>query len=814
MRENRFTPRARAALRLAQDAAEELDSGCVGNEHLLLGLLREKEGFAHRILTESGLDEEIVCETLKRRGGGDSPVSEPARGLTPRAKTSIELAVDESIRSGSGYIGTAHLLLGLLREGNNQATQTLRAAGIDVYKLHSNVIKRLGAVYRPVIPSSGGTGTREKGKNLTAYTRDLTEEARLGRLDPVIGRDREIRRTIQILSRRSKNNPALIGEPGVGKTAVAEGLAQRLAVGDVPEELAACRLLSLDLGSMVAGTKYRGDFEERIRGMLEEVRRAGDVILFIDELHNIVGAGSAEGAVDAANLLKPALGRGEIRVVGATTTAEYRKYVEKDAALERRFQPVEVREPDEETAVEILMGIRERYEAHHRLQITDEAVRTAVQLSQRYIHDRFLPDKAIDLMDEAASQARFCRQDTDPVIKDLEEKIVSVRREKATAVGRQDYERASQLRDIEENFLSQMESQRLNWRLRRSISRCIVDAEDIARVASDWTGIPVTRMTEDESARLLHLDEMLQKRVVGQNEAVTAVARAVCRSRAGLQDPQRPMSSFLFLGPTGVGKTELCRVLADTVFGDRRAMIRLDMSEYMERHAVSRLIGSPPGYVGHEEGGQLTEQVRRRPYSVVLFDEIEKAHPDVTNLLLQVLEEGMLTDACGRRVSFRNTVVVMTSNAGAGRLSAAAVPMGFTGGGAEDPAQIRRAATEELRKIFRPEFLNRIDETIVFHPLKKADIAAIACRMLQETAGRMKNQGLSLHASEEAVQALAEEGFDPRYGARPLRRVIRQRVEDAAAEQILAGKLKAGDTVSVELRDGKVTVDHVSAAVQ
>ena len=814
MRENRFTPRSRAALRLAQDAAEELGSGCVGNEHLLLGLLREKEGFAHRILTESGLREEIICETLKRRSGEDSPAAEPARGLTPRAKTSIELAVDESIRSGSGYIGTAHLLLGILREGNNQATQILRTAGIDGYKLHSNVMKRLGAVYRPAIPSAGSTAAREKGKNLTAYTRDLTEEARMGRLDPVIGRDKEIRRTIQILSRRSKNNPALIGEPGVGKTAVAEGLAQRLAVGDVPEELAAHRLLSLDLGSMVAGTKYRGEFEERIRGMLEEVRRAGDVILFIDELHNIVGAGSAEGAVDAANLLKPALGRGEIRVVGATTIAEYRKYVEKDAALERRFQPVEVREPDEETAVEILMGIRERYEAHHRLQITDEAVRAAVQLSQRYIHDRFLPDKAIDLMDEAASQVRLCRHDADPVMKDLEERIIAVRREKAGAVGRQDYERASQLRDIEEDFLAQMESQRMNWRLRRSISRCIVDADDIARVASDWTGIPMTRMTEDESVRLLHLEDMLQKRVVGQSEAVGAVARAVCRSRAGLQDPDRPMSSFLFLGPTGVGKTELCRVLADTVFGDRSAMIRLDMSEYMERHAVSRLIGSPPGYVGHEEGGQLTEQVRCRPYSVVLFDEIEKAHPDVTNLLLQVLEEGVLTDARGRRVSFRNTVVVMTSNAGAGRLSAAAVPMGFIATEAEDPARIRRAAMEELRKIFRPEFLNRIDEMVVFRPLKKEDIAAIARRMLQETAGRVKNQGYSLHVSEEAVQALAAEGFDPRYGARPLRRVIRQKVEDAAAEQILAGKLKAGDTVSVELRDGEVTVDRVPAAVQ
>ena len=814
MRENRFTPRARTALRLAQEAAEELGSGCVGNEHLLLGLLREEDGFARRILTESGLRDEDVCDMLKRQSGEESAPSEPECGLTPRAKTSIELAVDESIRGGSGYIGTAHLLLGILREGNNQATQILHTAGIDGYKLHSSVIKRLGTVYRPPIPVGGGVPAREKGKNLTAYTKDLTEEARLGRLDPVIGRTKEIDRTIQILSRRSKNNPALIGEPGVGKTAVAEGLAQRLAVGDVPEDLAAHRLLSLDLGSMVAGTKYRGEFEERIRGMLEEIRRAGDVILFIDELHNIVGAGSAEGAVDAANILKPALGRGEIRVVGATTLEEYRRYVEKDAALERRFQPVEIREPDEETAVEILMGIRERYEAHHRLQITDEAVKAAVQISKRYIHGRFLPDKAIDLMDEAASQVRLCQRETDPSVKCLEEKIASVRREKAGAVGRQDYERASQLRDIEENFLSQLESRRMAWRLRRSVSRCTVDAEDIARVASDWTGVPVTRITEGESTRLLHLEEMLRKRVVGQSEAVSAVARAVCRSRVGLQDPHRPMSSFLFLGPTGVGKTELCRVLADAVFGDRNAMIHLDMSEYMERHTVSRLIGSPPGYVGHEEGGQLTERVRRRPYSVVLFDEIEKAHPDVTNLLLQILEEGTLTDAHGCCVSFRDTMVVMTSNAGAARLSASAVPMGFASAGTADPNQIRRTAAEELRKIFRPEFLNRIDETIVFRPLKKEAVAAIARRMLQETAERMAERGISLRVSEEALQTLAEEGFDPRYGARPLRRTIRRRVEDAAAERILAGKLKNGDTALVELHEGRVEVECTPAAVR
>ena len=823
MNENKFTPRAEESLRLAQEAAQDLGHGYVGCEHLLLGLLREEEGIAHRVLSEYGLTDEMITGILQRSVGQGTSGDAPSQGLTPRAKSVIELAVGESHRMGAGYIGTEHLLMGLLREGSNMAVRILRTVGVDPRKMYASVQQKLSETSPHTITSGAGTPNKENkktGKTLEEFTRDLTEAARQGKLDPVIGRDKEIQRVVQILSRRAKNNPVLIGEPGVGKTAIAEGLAQRIAAADVPEELLNKKLLSLDLSGMVAGTKYRGEFEERIKNALDEVKKDGNVILFIDELHTIVGAGSAEGAVDAANILKPALSRGEIRVIGATTLNEYRKYIEKDAALERRFQPVTVGEPTPEDTIAILKGLRDKYEAHHKLTITDEALEAAVTLSRRYISDRFLPDKAIDLMDEAASQVRMKAESASPDLKSLEEKIAALRREKSEAIAAQDYEKAAQLRDIEKNYTDQVEIERDNWRRKLSQNRGTVTAEDIANVVAGWTGIPVTRLTEDESTRLLKLEETLQQRVVGQDEAVAAVARAIRRGRVGLKDPKRPIGSFLFLGPTGVGKTELCKALAEAMFGDENAMIRIDMSEYMERHTVSRLVGSPPGYVGHAEGGQLTGKVRRKPYSVVLFDEIEKAHEDVWNILLQILEDGIVTDSQGRRVDFRNTVIVMTSNVGAKNITAAEnTRLGFDGSekSAEKDeaarfARIREAVMAELKRTFKPEFLNRIDETIVFRQLTEEDIVKIAHRMLTITGKRMAQQGITLTADEDAVAALAKNGFDAEYGARPLRRSIQNTVEDAVAEQMLEGKLKSGDTAKVTLSDGKVVVEKVPTA--
>ena len=773
MNENKFTPRAEESLRLAQEAAQDMGHDYVGCEHLLLGLLREEEGIAHRVLTEYGLTDEMISGILRHNVGQGTSGDAPSQGLTPRAKSVIELAVGESHRMGAGYIGTEHLLMGLLREGSNMAVRILRTVGVDPRKMYASVQQKLSESSPHTVTSGTSTPNKENkktGKTLEEFTRDLTEAARQGKLDPVIGRDKEIQRVVQILSRRTKNNPVLIGEPGVGKTAIAEGLAQRIASADVPEELLNKKLLSLDLSGMVAGTKYRGEFEERIKNALDEVKKDGNVILFIDELHTIVGAGSAEGAVDAANIIKPALGRGEIRVIGATTLNEYRKYIEKDAALERRFQPVTVGEPSAEDTVAILKGLRDKYEAHHKLTITDEALEAAVSLSRRYINDRFLPDKAIDLMDEAASQVRMKAESASPDLKSLEEKIAALHREKAEAITAQDYEKAAQLRDIEKDY----------------------------------------QEPEDESLRLLRLEETLHQRVVGQDEAVTAVARAIRRGRVGLKDPKRPIGSFLFLGPTGVGKTELCKALAEAMFGDENAMIRIDMSEYMERHTVSRLVGSPPGYVGHEEGGQLTEKVRRKPYSVVLFDEIEKAHEDVWNILLQILEDGIVTDSQGRRVDFKNTVIVMTSNVGAKNITAAEnAPLGFDGSEKQKEAneaarfaRIREAVMAELKRTFKPEFLNRIDETIVFRQLTEEDIVKIAHRMLSVTGKRMAQQGITLVSDEDAVAALAKDGFDAEYGARPLRRSIQNTVEDAVAEQMLEGTLKSGDTAKVTLRDG------------
>ena len=821
MSENKFTPRAEEALRLSQEAAEEMGHGYVGSEHLLLGLIREEEGIAHRVLSEYGVTDEMVCDVLQRSVGKGLSGTAPSQGLTPRAKSVVELAVSEAARMGSSYIGTEHLLMGILREGGNMALRILRTMGVDPKKMYSSIVQKLNDTPHTVT-SGASTANREsdkKNKTLAEFTRDLTEAARAGKLDPVIGREKEIQRVIQILSRRTKNNPVLIGEPGVGKTAIAEGLAERIASGDVPEELLDKKILSLDLSGMVAGTKYRGEFEERIKNTLAEVKKAGNVILFIDELHTIVGAGSAEGAVDAANIIKPALGRGEIRVIGATTLNEYRKYIEKDAALERRFQPVTVGEPTPEATLEILKGLRDKYESHHKLTITDEALEAAVQLSKRYIGDRFLPDKAIDLMDEAASQVRMTAEASSPDLKALEEKITALHREKTEAVAAQDFEKAAQLRDIEKNYQEQVEIERDNWRKQLAQNRGNVTADDVAKVVAGWTGIPVTRLTEDERMRLLKLEEKLHQRVVGQDEAVNAVAKAIRRSRVGLKDPKRPIGSFLFLGPTGVGKTELCKTLAEAMFGDENAMVRIDMSEYMEKHTVSRLVGSPPGYVGHEEGGQLTEKVRRKPYSVVLFDEIEKAHEDVWNILLQILEDGIVTDSQGRKVDFKNTIIVMTSNVGAKNITADAARLGFDGSekGEKESEEvrfdrIRDAVMADLKRTFRPEFLNRIDEIIVFRQLTEDNIRQIARRMLDVTGARMAQQGITLAADDDAVAELARDGFDPQYGARPLRRAIQSMVEDAVAEKMLEGQLKSGDTAHVRLRDGKVVIESEAAS--
>ena len=814
MNEKKFTPRAEETLRLAQEAAGELGHGYVGTEHLLLGLMREEEGLAHTVLEEAGLTDQLLVDILKKSVGVGLPGSNPAQGLTPRAKRVVEIAVEDAVRGNYSYVGTEHLLAGILREGNNMAVRLLRTAGVDSRHLYTALMQKLSETPRgKAADDRTAAASRDDGKSKTLkeFTRDLTADARAGKLDPVIGRDREIQRVIQILSRRTKNNPCLIGEPGVGKTAIAEGLARKIVLGDVPDELLDRKILSLDLSGMVAGTKYRGEFEERIKKVLEDVKKAGNVTLFIDELHTIVGAGSAEGAVDAANIIKPALGRGEIQVIGATTLNEYRKYIEKDAALERRFQPVQVGEPSREASLQILKGLRDRYERHHKLKITDEALEAAVTLSTRYINDRFLPDKAIDLMDEAASRVRMEAEEISPELKSLEEKIVALSKDKEAAIAKQDYETAAQLRDIEKDYREQVEIER-EKRRKNSAQHRPVSEEDIAAVVSGWTGIPVTRLTEDEGQRLLNMEQILHERVVGQDEAVKAVARAIRRGRVGLKDPKRPIGSFLFLGPTGVGKTELCKSLAEVMFGDENAMVRIDMSEYMERHTVSRLIGSPPGYVGHDEGGQLTEKVRRKPYSVVLFDEIEKAHEDVWNVMLQILDDGRITDSQGRTVDFKNTVIVMTSNIGAKALTAAGSKLGFAvDQEAQDDAEkqfelAKETVLAELRQTFRPEFLNRIDDIIVFRALNPENIQEIARRMLKSVAARMEAMGIHLDASEEAVAELAKEGFDPRYGARPLRRCIQSQVEDAVAERMLDGSLQAGDTAKLTVENEKLCV--------
>ena len=815
---DRFTERAKTAIEKAQAAAEELGHSYVGSEHLLLGLVREGGGQGAKILRENGLTDELVTELVEKYVGRGTP-SSPPQGLTPRAKRVIELAIGDAGRLGHGFVGTEHLLMGLLREGDCAGARIIKSTGLDLNKLYTDILNSFrsgqSAGTKPPVGAAAGrnpaASRRADTKTLDQYSRDLTDMARKGQLDPVIGRDREIQRVIQILSRRSKNNPVLIGEPGVGKTAVAEGLAQRVAVGDVPEDLRGKRIVSLDLTGMLAGTKYRGDFEDRIKNVLKEVQRAGDTVLFVDELHTIMGAGAAEGAIDAANILKPALSRGEVQMIGATTLNEYRKYIEKDAALERRFQPVMVDEPSQEESIEIIRGLRDRYEAHHKLSISDEAIEAAVKLSARYINDRYLPDKAIDLVDEAASAVRMRTLTPPEELKTIETRIAALAREKDEAVKAQDFEAAARLRDQEAEQRSELDKLRGKWDKANSSHGRSVTAEDIAQVVSGWTGIPVTSLSRDESERLLHMEEILHSRVIGQDEAVSAVARAIRRGRVGLKDPKRPIGSFLFLGPTGVGKTELCKALAEAVFGDENAMIRLDMSEFMEKHTVSKLIGSPPGYVGYDEGGQLTEKVRRKPWSVILFDEIEKAHEDVFNILLQIMDDGRLTDSQGRHVDFKNTIIVMTSNVGAQSITSRRTPLGFSHGEGSD-ADVKDLVLEQLKNTFKPEFLNRIDETIVFRRLTREDISAIAKNLVAVSTGRMADMGIKLSLSDAALELLADKGFDPAYGARPLRRTIQSLLEDAVAEAMLSGRLAKGDEALADVRDGEIIVEKCGRA--
>ena len=822
---DRFTERAQSAITKAQLAAQQLGHSYVGSEHLLLGIAREGGGQGARVLRQNGLGDELLSELVEKYVGRGDPGT-PAQGLTPRCKRVIELAIGDAGRLGHNFVGTEHLLMGILREPDSAAARIIAGTGLELNKLYTDVMNmfssggyRASGAQRPTVNAAPGASSAPRRhadtRTLDQYSRDLTDMANKGRLDPVIGRDQEIQRVIQILSRRSKNNPVLIGEPGVGKTAIAEGLALRISLGDVPEDLRGKRLVSLDLTGMLAGTKYRGDFEERVKAVLKEVQRAGDVLLFVDELHTIMGAGAAEGAIDAANILKPALSRGEVQMIGATTLDEYRKHIEKDAALERRFQPVMVDEPTPEQSVEILKGLRDKYEAHHKLRISDEAIEAAVQLSRRYINDRYLPDKAIDLVDEAASAVRMATLTPPEELKSIEARIAALAGEKDAAVKAQDFEAAARLRDQEKEQREMLEQERSKWDVDRGGHRRTVTAEDIAAVVSGWTGVPVTSLTEDESRRLMHMEEILHRRVVGQHQAVSAVARAIRRGRVGLKDPKRPIGSFLFLGPTGVGKTELCKALAEAVFGDENAMIRIDMSEYMEKHSTSKLIGSPPGYVGYDEGGQLTEKVRRKPYSVILFDEIEKAHEDVFNIMLQIMDDGHLSDAQGRRVDFKNSIIVMTSNVGARNLTEKQSRLGFEHGSADEAA--RNAETEklilaDLRRTFKPEFLNRIDESIVFRRLNREDISAIARGMLKAVGSRMDAMGLRLNVSDAAVELLGDKGYDPAYGARPLRRTIQSLLEDAVAESVLEGRLQKGDTAFVDAVDGELRVEKEEAA--
>ncbi len=804
-----FTEKANKSLNAAVKAAEDLGHTYIGSEHILLGLLSDTSTVAGAVLAAHNITYADIEDELKRSIGVGVPTELQPDDFTPRSKNILETSVAFARQMGQQLVGTEHVLLAIAREGSCSATLLLSRAGVSMQDIVNDVSKALmGGT------ANAGTDNKDGGKEnesmLSQFGRDLTKLAKDGKIDPVIGRQKEIERVIQILSRRTKNNPCLIGEPGVGKTAIAEGLALKIVSGEVPELLKDKKIYSLDLTGMVAGTKYRGDFEERIKKVIDEVKNAKDVILFIDEVHTLIGAGSAEGAADAANILKPSLARGELQIIGATTIEEYRKHIEKDAALERRFQPVMVDEPSQEEAIEILKGIKDKYEAHHKVKITDEAIESAVKLSTRYIGDRYLPDKAIDLIDEAASRVRLRSYTAPSDLKELEDKKKSVEAEKLSAVNAQEFERAAALRDEERKLDKEIKDKKENWHDMAGKSHDEVTPADIADIVSSWTGVPVTQLSTEESDRLLHMEDELHRRIVGQDEAVEAVSRAIRRGRVGLKDPKKPIGSFIFLGPTGVGKTELCKALAAAMFGDENAMIRLDMSEYMEKHTVSRLIGSPPGYVGYDEGGQLTEKVRRKPYSVVLFDEIEKAHPDVFNMLLQILDDGVLTDGQGRRVDFKNCIIIMTSNVGAKLISQKQKAFGFAAGAKEleqNEKEIKDAVMGELRNTFRPEFLNRVDDIIVFQRLTKENIKEIASRLLAVLQKRVEDMGIEVTFSDEAVSKIADAGFDDVYGARPLKRAIQSRIEDALSEEMLKGNVKKGGKYICDVKDDKFVFD-------
>lgn len=811
-----FTQKANRALNLAIESAQDMGHNYVGTEHILLGLINEGTGVAAAALEQCGVTGDALRDKISTTDGIGMKTTLTPDDFTPRTKRVLKAAMLASARMGNNYVGTEHLLLAVIAESDSYAVSFLHELGVSENAIAQAVAGGLqnAGQENDFAEENGGfsssNGSGKGGSALEKFGRDLTKAAKNGEIDPVIGREKEIERVIQILSRRTKNNPVLIGEPGVGKTAVAEGLALEIANGNVPEILKDKKVVSLDLTGMIAGAKYRGDFEERIKAAIDEVKKSKDTILFIDELHTIVGAGAAEGSADAANILKPSLARGDFQVIGATTLNEYRKYIEKDAALERRFQPVKVGEPTPEQAIEILKGLRDSYEAHHKVKITDEAINAAVTLSSRYIADRYLPDKAIDLIDEGASKVRLATLTSPPDVKSLEDRIADFEKEKASAVNEQDFERAAKLRDEQKEVQAQLDNAKKEWQERQKNSSGEVTAEDIAKIVSDWTGIPVVQLTKEESERLLNMEKVLHERVIGQDEAVSAISKAIRRGRVGLKDPKRPVGSFIFLGPTGVGKTELCKALAQAMFGDENAMLRLDMSEYMEKHTVSKLIGSPPGYVGFEEGGQLTEKVRRKPYSVVLFDEIEKAHPDVFNMLLQILEDGRLTDSQGRTVDFKNTVIIMTSNVGARLITEKQKALGFKTDEEEkeqDSKDIKELVMGELRNVFRPEFLNRVDDIIVFNKLTQNEIKQIASKMLDTLAKRLEKLDVRITFTDEAVTAIADKGFDENYGARPLRRAIQSEIEDALSEKMLEGIIKENSDVVCSYSDGKFTFE-------
>ena len=800
-----FTEKARVAIQNAHDIACELGHAYIGSEHLLLGILTEGTGVGAKILENAGAKKEVLIKRIEEIMGVNMPLNKNTElALTPRSKRILEIAAMEARNMGHNYIGTEHILIGIIKDGDGVGANVLASAGVDFNNIYNDIISSTEQSYSEGKPASKKSAGGGKTPTLDQFGRDLTKQAQENKFDPVIGRDEEISRVIQILSRRTKNNPCLIGEPGVGKTAVVEGLAQKIADGDVPELLKNKRLVTMDLSSMVAGAKYRGEFEDRLKKAVEEVRLAGNVILFIDELHTIVGAGSAEGAIDASNILKPSLARGEVQLIGATTINEYRKYIEKDAALERRFQPVMVGEPTTEQTIEILKGLRDKYEAHHGVKIEDGAIKAAAELSERYITDRFLPDKAIDLIDEAASKKKLSALTAPDNVKTLEKEAEEIKKEKEEAIISQNFEKAAELRDREKEVEEKLKQGKSEWKDNHNSAELKIGEEDIADIIAKWTGIPVAKIAEEESEKLKHLEDVLHKRVIGQEKAVSAVSRAIRRGRAGLKDPKRPTGSFLFLGPTGVGKTELSKALAEAMFGSEDAMIRVDMSEYMEKHSVSKFVGSPPGYVGYDEGGQLTEKIRKQPYSVILFDEIEKAHPDVFNIMLQILDDGILTDAQGRRVDFRNTVIIMTSNLGAKDILNTASKMGFgaekTVSEQDEHSKIEEKVMQKVKEAFKPEFLNRIDEIVVFDRLTEEDIKKIASIMLSGLKQRLAANGITAEFTDRAVEEIAKEGFDAVYGARPLRRAIQNKIEDMLSEKIIDGSV--GKNITVDAEDG------------